>query len=495
MPIGAALIVSFIIFTILVFRLARSISKPIRELTAISEAIARGDFGGKIEISNSRGEMGAMTSSLGRVVDQLRMYISLHEQSEALLNIYSRLYEALYNRDRVIDVFEATIFIIADYFKITIASLIVLKDEIARFTARYTVEKGLWKSVDENNAVVFENHNQVVSLLAGRKYLYLNAAGITEQEIFFTSEESTSLCILPVRTSEILRGYFLIEGNKTTGPIIHNDDALIFISDTISYILTRKEAHPALVDRRFSEPPEQSENETETETGLAGKNEPEPDEPAVKLSLLEAARNVKGLDVDRGLSLIGDMEDQYGELLRISAKVFSEGIRKMQSQYAADLPGFAIEVHGMKSALYNIGATELGDAAKKLEFAAKGGDAALCREEYPVFEERLDALTRELAAVTRVEPGEAGEGSPEELGAALEKILEACRNYDAIQAEKIIAPFTALTWEPENIGADVDAVAEAVENIDYDEAEVRIAALQKKLREYKNNSMRYGTGI
>jgi HAMP domain-containing protein/HPt (histidine-containing phosphotransfer) domain-containing protein len=481
MPIGVVFVIALIFFTSLLFYLAKSISRPIRELTAASEAISQGDFNRKIAISYSRGEIGSMTRSLHRMVDQFQMYITLLERSKELLDIYTRLYEALYRQNSVEDVFESAIFIIADYFKITNASLIILKDDVARFMARYTAEKGLWKTITENDAVAFEYHNQAAALLAGRKYLYLNAAAITEQQVLFTAEDTTSLCILPVRTGEILRGYFLLEGNKTTDPLVHYDDALIFISGTISYILTQKEgvsfmAEPAGIPAR----PELQEDYPPVPS------EPEAAEPPVELPVVQAARSVEGLDVDRGLSLIGGMEDQYGELLRISVKVFTEGIRKMRSQYISDLPGFAIEVHGMKSALYNIGANELGDAAKKLEFAAKGGDAGFCREEYPAFEERLAALTGSLTAVTRSGIGEGGMGSIPELTAALEKVLEACRKYDAILAGRIVAPFTGFTWESEIICAEVKAVAEALENIDYDEAEVLINVLLEKIQKSEN---------
>jgi HPt (histidine-containing phosphotransfer) domain-containing protein len=193
--------------------------------------------------------------------------------------------------------------------------------------------------------------------------------------------------------------------------------------------------------------------------------------------MVQAARCVEGLNVDRGLLLIGGVQEQYGELLRISAKVFAEGIQKMRAQYTSDLPAFAIEVHGMKGALYNIGAEEMGDLAKKLEFAAKGGDAACCREVYPAFESRLDVLARELEEATRVESGPAGTGNIPELIKALLRIQEACRKYDAILAGKILSSFIGLSWDLASLGPAVAAIGEALENIDYDEAEVRIVSL------------------
>jgi HAMP domain-containing protein len=490
-PIGAALAAALIIFTFLLFYLAKSISGPIRELTAASEAIVRGDIDRKFAMFHSGGEIGAMTRSLYHMVEQFQMYITLQERSKDLLNIYTRLYEALYQQDNIEDVFDAAVFIIADYFEIKAASLVVLKNDAARYVAHYSAARGLWKAADENGAVVFEHHNRAADLLAGRKYIFLNASGISEQGIQFASEDSASLCILPVRTGGILQGYFLMEGNETAGAFVHYDDALIFISDTISYILTQKKNVPVPVERPqaglVQVQPEEERRPVQSELKEV--------EPAAELPVIQAARRVEGLDVDRGIFLVGGEEDHYGELLRISAKVFTEGMPKMRSQYVSDLPGFAIGIHGMKSALYNIGANELGDAAKKLEFAAKAGEAAFCQQAYPVFEDQLAALTRDLVAVTRTEAGAGGAGSIPELEAALEKTLEACRNFDAIQAGKTIASFTGFTWEPENIGTDVKAAAEALENIDYDEAEALINALLKKIRNPENGGRRSGGGI
>jgi HPt (histidine-containing phosphotransfer) domain-containing protein len=200
--------------------------------------------------------------------------------------------------------------------------------------------------------------------------------------------------------------------------------------------------------------------------------------------VIQAARTVEGLDVDRGLLLIGGMEDQYGELLRISAKVFAEGVQKMRSQYTADLPGFAIEVHGMKGALYNIGADGLGDLAKQLEFAAKAGDGASCLEFYPAFEEKLAEFARNLDSVTLGDAGPAGVGSLADLAEALERALDACRKFDAILAGKVMAPFSRLSWGAmEPVRNAVQAITESLENIDYDQAETLLSGLLDKIKE------------
>jgi HPt (histidine-containing phosphotransfer) domain-containing protein len=297
-----------------------------------------------------------------------------------------------------------------------------------------------------------------------------------------------------------LRGYFFMEGNEQTGPLVHHDDALLFIIDTVSYILSKKETGQdpsgsayASVPQSAADPmPPVLESLPEQLVELRSTSLTSRLAPAKSVS--EAARTVKGLDVDRGLLLIGGMEEQYGELLRISAKVFADGIQKMRTQYTADLPGFAIEVHGMKGALYNIGADGLGDLAKQLEFAAKAGDGTACLEFYPAFEEKLAEFARDLDSITLLDAGPAGAGSLTDLAEALERALDACRKFDAILAGKVMAPFSRLSWGiMEPVRDAVQAITESLENIDYDQAETLLTGLLNKIRE-PNRSQGPGGG-
>lgn len=61
-----------------------------------------------------------------------------------------------------------------------------------------------------------------------------------------------------------------------------------------------------------------------------------------------------------------------------------------------DLNSYEIVVHGIKSALANIGRQALSDVAYKLELAAKNGDTGLIREETPVLIKELKALLEVL---------------------------------------------------------------------------------------------------
>jgi HPt (histidine-containing phosphotransfer) domain-containing protein len=299
-----------------------------------------------------------------------------------------------------------------------------------------------------------------------------------------------------------------MEGDRETGPLLHNDSSLLFISETVSYILTKREAgESAAGNQPETRPPRPG---AQSEPGSSGRTLPEGEEPfeppgtafpAAEAApfteeeppVLEAVRAIEGLDVDRGLFLIGGSEEQYQDLLRISAKVFTDGAAKMRTLHREDLPAFAIEVHGMKGALYAIGADSLGDKAKELEFAAKAGDAAKCIEAYPAFEERFADLAQKLGAVVKRKTASLGAGSMPELIAALHSALEATRMFNSSQAGKVIAPLLDYSWEEietdppiaesgsPSILESLEKIADYLENIDYDEAEALISRLLKSL--------------
>ncbi|MDR1933553.1 MAG: HAMP domain-containing protein [Spirochaetales bacterium] len=476
-PVAITLIIVLIMFGALLFYLVRTISKPVQELTSTCEAISRGNLDKEIPLSHAKDEIGVMARSLHRMVEQFRVYISLQERAKKLLDIYTRLHTAMYENDQLQDVFDATIAVICDHFKVYKASLVFITEGMARVLSRYKAGLGLSKG-NPAEAADFLHHREVTAVLADRKYVYLNAFSIVEQKITFLENTSTCLCILPILSGETLRGYILMEGDETTGPIVNDDSALIFISDTISYILTKKETY---VEKTYLTETGASTQEEGDLSGLVNE-EPAPANVSPGNQVLQAAKGIEELNVDRGLFLIGGMEDQYVDLLRISAKVFDEGLRKMRALVSTDIPAFAIEVHGMKGALYNIGADGLGDGAKKLEFAAKGADAAYCEQAYPDFEAKLSAFARKLDSATAEDPVEKTGGDIRALSEALPDALEACKNFDSLLALKIIGSFTRFTYEgAQYIEESLQKITEALENIDYEEALTLITDLLSSL--------------
>ncbi|MDR3200111.1 MAG: HAMP domain-containing protein [Spirochaetales bacterium] len=478
-PIAISLIIALIIFGALLFYLATAISNPIQALTRACEDISLGNLDGEIPVSNSQDEVGVMTRALHRMVEQFRVHLTLQDRSKNLLDIYTRLHTAMYENDQIQDAFDATISVVCGHFKVYKASLVFITAEgTARIVSQYKTGLGAGKADRGQGGREFMYHSQVIALLEDKKYVYLNAFGITGQKIAFLEASSTCLCVLPIMAGKTLRGYILMEGDEATGPLVHDDSALLFISDTISYILTKKEAYAA--GRRSAE-----------EEEIRGREEAaEPPEEAnsphgdiyPENRVVQGARGIKELNVDKGLLLIGGAEEQYADLLRISAKVFAEGTRKMRALVGNDIPGFAIEAHGMKGALYNIGADDLGDRAKKLEFAAKGNDAEACLNTYPDFEARLSAFAQKLAVITLEEPREKSAGRIKDLYEALPGAMSACEKFDSLLAIKILAPFRQFSYsQNENIEKSLQKIVDLLENIDYDAALAELNALTASL--------------
>jgi hypothetical protein len=298
----------------------------------------------------------------------------------------------------------------------------------------------------------------VSRLLAGNKYVFLNSHGMAEQGVLFAAKDTTSVCILPISVGDELRGYFILEG-KDSGVFVSDDEHLVFISKTVSYILSQKEAR--IQGPVSPNPPD--------EPGKLSPGSPEETESTGDLPLVAAARGIDGLDVDRGLALSGDSQENYLRLLRISAACLESNIRRAgELLESGNLRDFAIEVHGMKGALYNIGANAPGDMAFDLETDGKGGDYERSLSKFPSFTALISSfltlLRRALA-----DDGTKTEGRVEELASALPRARDACAKFNMFAALDIITPLAKFTYDP-----DIDAVLRKIEDMmhamEYDDA-------------------------
>jgi signal transduction histidine kinase/CheY-like chemotaxis protein len=101
---------------------------------------------------------------------------------------------------------------------------------------------------------------------------------------------------------------------------------------------------------------------------------------------------------------------------------------------------FITTAHAMKSACANVGNTELSEIAKRLEAAGRGNDIEFIYKHTPGFVEKLQAFAKTLIPETEevTESEVAAEENEEFLRDTLEKIAEACDNYDEAEAEKLM---------------------------------------------------------
>jgi signal transduction histidine kinase/CheY-like chemotaxis protein/HPt (histidine-containing phosphotransfer) domain-containing protein len=112
-----------------------------------------------------------------------------------------------------------------------------------------------------------------------------------------------------------------------------------------------------------------------------------------------------------------------------------------------DIRACIIIIHGMKSALANIGETELSAFALRLEEAGRRGDAAVLSGENPAFIEKL------YAAAEKISPKENGENIIEDsnddlayLRQRLDVIQLACSALDKKAAKEALGELQQKTW-------------------------------------------------
>ena len=100
----------------------------------------------------------------------------------------------------------------------------------------------------------------------------------------------------------------------------------------------------------------------------------------------------KGVDVDHGLELLGDMET-YDMCIEEFANGFEERKRKLEEyKNSGNMPDYAVEVHAMKSDSKYMGFMTLADLAYQHEMASKENDTAFVNDNYDSLMEEANKI-------------------------------------------------------------------------------------------------------
>ena len=177
---------------------------------------------------------------------------------------------------------------------------------------------------------------------------------------------------------------------------------------------------------------------------------------------------IEELSVQTGLSRVSGRRDVYEKLLKMTIKEFEKSVTTLNAFLAAgDMHNFSIEVHGMKSALANIGAMELSAQARDLETASGGGDAAFCAANLPRFLETLGGLNARLVEAFAQESQNSGLAEiPPELPAIFEKLKTAFGKNDFAAIDDAMESLAALN-PGGALKEGIEKINEAVLMIDY----------------------------
>lgn len=106
--------------------------------------------------------------------------------------------------------------------------------------------------------------------------------------------------------------------------------------------------------------------------------------------------------IDRavGLKYSGGSEEIYFEIMKAFAEAAEENTANLENTFEnEDWKNYAVYVHSLKSTSLTIGAAEVSELAKKLEFAAKNGEADVIKAEHGRLMEMYRGLVAEIDAV------------------------------------------------------------------------------------------------
>jgi CheY-like chemotaxis protein/HPt (histidine-containing phosphotransfer) domain-containing protein len=167
------------------------------------------------------------------------------------------------------------------------------------------------------------------------------------------------------------------------------------------------------------------------------------------------------------------IDPQFAEIfVRDASKSLAvlEAIHKNPKPHGEeDIRTYVINVHGMKSALANIGRRELSAQALKLEDAGRKGDMGTIAAETGAFLASLEALIQELSPKDEGGSDGAAEGDQASLLEKLASIKAACEAYDEKTAIDAIKNLREMKW-PQPAKELLGTIAEHLLVSSFDEA-------------------------
>ncbi|MCL2215555.1 MAG: ATP-binding protein [Defluviitaleaceae bacterium] len=198
-------------------------------------------------------------------------------------------------------------------------------------------------------------------------------------------------------------------------------------------------------------------------------------------SPIEQLKKIKGLDVETAIDAMSGLPDLYVDTVKLTVKLLPERIEKMDKFLTTDIKAFTIEVHGLKSALRNIGASKLGSISSKLERAAIDNDTTFCQENYPPFKEGLLELEKVLRGALPEDNAEKESADKSLLLPVIAEAKAAAEGYDRDGALEVLSPHTSFAYD-----ADIDEllkqIISALEAFDCENASNKLTELEEKLK-------------
>jgi signal transduction histidine kinase/FixJ family two-component response regulator/HPt (histidine-containing phosphotransfer) domain-containing protein len=181
-----------------------------------------------------------------------------------------------------------------------------------------------------------------------------------------------------------------------------------------------------------------------------------------------ALGKIAGVSTERALAYAGGDESMLEGNVRMITGMLPEVAETLPGLIDSNLSLYAIQIHGLKNMLGNIGAYQLAETAQEIENFAKAGEAETCRELASGFLSDLSRLITELSALT-ANPEDKQKGDAETFYGALPKIRAAAEMFDSALSLELLSELRVFSFGGE-IDKTVENLVRAFERFDFDEA-------------------------
>jgi signal transduction histidine kinase/CheY-like chemotaxis protein/HPt (histidine-containing phosphotransfer) domain-containing protein/HAMP domain-containing protein len=187
--------------------------------------------------------------------------------------------------------------------------------------------------------------------------------------------------------------------------------------------------------------------------------------------VVEAARKQKSTMFSGGVRK-NSPEPQLAEIFVRDAKrvlLELETIYTNNYQGDDDLSTFVIDIHAMKTALANVGETDLSVEAAKLEQEGREKNIKLILSELPSFMETLRTVIEKLEPGEDVDKNAENAGDNQFLKEKLLIVREACTSYEKKIAKDALAKIKEKAW-PRSVNERIYAISAHLLHSDFEEA-------------------------
>jgi HPt (histidine-containing phosphotransfer) domain-containing protein len=183
-------------------------------------------------------------------------------------------------------------------------------------------------------------------------------------------------------------------------------------------------------------------------------------------------KNVPGIDLAEGRDRYGD-DQIYLEILRSYAATMPDFLDTLRNVSRETLDEYIVTIHGIKGASYQIYAGKTGREAETLEAAARAKDMKTLETRGGDFIKTLERLLENLRAfLAEAENEKKNSAAAKPDPALLEKLLEACRNYNTPVMEELVIELEKYSYES---GAElVSWLRKQLDNIEYEAIRQRL---------------------